>query len=402
MPKTTNYLVGLDIGSSETRCVAGVEEDGRIRYICDGAARSGGWKKGVIVDQEPVVQSIEQAVTEAEANGGISIDSAVVGVGATVASAACRASIQMPLRNEGIERVEVNEAVKAATRVKLGDDRMLLQAIPLEFAVDGQEGVRNPLAMTGRRLEAQVRLITASTQAHVNLTTVVNRAGIVVEETIFEPFAGALAGLTEQDRQIGVAVVDVGAGTTDIVAYLEDQLRAAVSIPIGGDHLVRDVSQVLKTSEADAARLIAEYGCAVASLTADNSMIEVPTATPNRTRREAPRKTLNEILESRADELFRWVDQELERAGVKGQLIAGVVLTGGVAKLTGLADVAERVLKTSVRIGLPAPLYDLPEALDQPEWTASIGLLLYAQRLRLHKQAQQESMTTWFRNIFRT
>jgi cell division protein FtsA len=401
MPRTSNFLVGLDLGTADTRCVVGIEEQGRIRYISYGEARSGGWKKGVIVDQDPVLQSIEQAVAEAEANGALTIDSAVVGVGATVASAASRGMIQVPARSQGLERSDVNEAVKAATRARLGEDRMLLQAIPLEFAVDGQEGIRNPLGMTGRRLEAQVRLITASTQAHMNLTTVVNRAGIVVEETIFEPFAGALASIHEQERQIGVAVCDIGAGSTDLIAYLEDQLRVAVSIPIAGENFVRDVSFGLKTAEPDAARVMEEYGNADAKTTAENSVIEVPAAS-NRILREAPRRVLNDILESRAEELFTYVKKELDRAGLSRQLIAGLVMTGAVAKMTGLADVAERVLKTSVRIGLPAPLYDLPDALDQPEWTAAIGLLLYAQRLRLHRQAEQESMTAWLKNIFRT
>lgn len=401
MPKTTNFLVGLDLGTSQTRCVVGVEEQGRIRCLTYGAARSGGWKKGVIVDQDPVVKSIEQAVEEAEANGGISIDSAVVGVGATVASAASRGAVNLVPRAHGIERADVNEAVKAATRAQLGEDRMLLQAVPLEFIVDGQEGIRNPLGMSGRRLEAQVQLLTTSTQAHMNVTTVVNRAGIVVEETIFEPFAGALAGIHEQERQIGVVVCDVGTGSTDLVVYLEDQLRAAVSIPIAGDHFVRDVSYGLKTTEPDAVRIIEQYGCAVAAMTAGNSVIEVPSA-GDRTLREAPRRALNDILESRAEELFVYVKKELERVGVDGQLIAGLVLIGGVAKMTGLADMAEQVLHTSVRIGLPAPLYELPDALDQPEWTAAIGLLLYAQRLRLHRQAERESMSAWLRNIFRS
>jgi cell division protein FtsA len=401
MPKLTNFLVGLDLGTSETRCAVGIEEQGRIRFLSYGAARSDGWRKGVIVDQDPVVQSIEQAVAEAEANGGLTVDSAVVGVGATVASAASRGAISLVARGQGMERADVNEAVKAATRARLGEDRLLLQAVPLEFSVDGQGGVRNPLGMSGRRLEAQVRLITTSTHAHVNLTTVVNRAGIVVEETIFEPFAGALASLDEQERQIGVAVCDIGAGSTDLIAYLEDQLRVAASIPIGGDHFVRDVSHGLKTTEPDAARIIEQYGCAVANMTAENSVIEVPSG-GDRTLREAPRRTLNEILESRAEEILSYVKKELERAGLGGRLIAGLVLTGGVAKMTGLADLVEKKLHTAVRIGLPAPLYELPEELDQPEWTAAIGLLLYAQRLRLHRQAERESMTAWLRNIFRS
>src|SRR5579885_1455867 len=276
MLKAPGYVVGLDLGSSYTRCVVGIEEEGRLRCVSYGAARSGGWRKGVIIDQDPVVQSIEQAVSEAEANGGLSIESAVVGAGATITSVVSRGAIQLPSRSQAIERENINEAVKTATRVRLGDDRMLVQAIPINFAVDGQEGIRNPLGMSGRRLEAQVRLLTASTVAHMNLTTVVNRAGVVVEETGFEPFAAALATIGEQERQIGVAVADIGAGSTDVVAYLEDNLRLAVSIPIGGDHFTKDVCYGLRTKEADAERLIEQYGCALSEMTAENSMIEVP------------------------------------------------------------------------------------------------------------------------------
>ena len=400
MPKTPSYLVGLDLGSSETRCVVGVEENARVRFVSYGAARSGGWRRGVIVDQEPVVQSVEQAVLEAEANGGLSIESAVVGVGASVQTVSSRAGIPLSSPYQPIERAQLNEAVKTATRVRLGEDRLLLQAIPVDFSVDAQHGIRNPLRMTGSRLDAQVRLVTTSTHAHVNLTTVVNRAGIVVEETVFEPFAAALAAIGERERQIGVAVADLGAGSTDVVAYLEDNLRLGVSIPIGGEHFIRDVSHVLRTPEPDAERLIHQYGCAVADMTADNSTIEIPTAGQERKLREVSRRRLNQILESRAEELFGLVQKEFCRAGVRGQLIAGLVITGNVAKLAGLADAAERVLQTSVRTGLPAAFYELPEELDQPGWTTVVGLLFYAQRLRLHRQRERDSVTAWLRGIF--
>lgn len=402
MPKSPSYLVGLDLGSSWTRCVAGVEEDGRLRCLSYGAARSGGWRKGVIIDQDPVVQSIEQAVAEAEENAGISIESAVVGVGATVASAVSRGAVNLASRGRPINHADINEAVKAATRARLGDDRMLLQAVPLDFSVDGQDGIRNPLDMSGHRLEAQVRLITASTAAHMNLTTVVNRAGIVVEETLFEPFAAALASMGERERQIGVAVLDAGAGSSDAIAYLEDNLRLAVSIPIGGGHFIKDASFGLRTSETDAERLIEEYGCAEAETTADNSRIEVPSAggSPDAPPSEVSRRKLNEILEARAEELFVYLEKEIARAGLSGRLIAGLVLTGEVAKLAGLADLAEKILHMDVRIGLPVSLYDLPEALDQPGWTTAVGLLLYAQRLRLHRRAEKESMTAWLKSIF--
>ena len=400
MPKPPSYLVGLDLGSSRTRCVVAMEDNMRLRCLSYGSAGSSGWRKGVIVDQEPVVESIKQAAAEAEANGELSVESAVVGVGATVSSAISRGVVTLPSRSDPIERANVNEAVKAATRARLGDDRMLLQAIPIDFTVDGQDGIRNPLGMAGRRLEAQVRLITTSTSAHVNLTTVVNRAGLVVEETIFEPFGTALAAINEQERQMGVAVVDVGAGSTDLVVYLEDSLRAAVSIPIGGDHFNKDVSFGLRTSELDAERLIEQYGSAVAVMAGENSVIEVPSTTEDGPLVEASRRRLNEILEARAEDLFVHVQKEMDRAGVSGQLIAGLVLTGDVAKMTGLADVAEQTLGMTTRLGLPTPLYDLPEELDQPGWTTAIGLLLYAHRLRLHRRVEHASMTAWLKGIF--
>jgi cell division protein FtsA len=400
MPKPPGYLVGLDLGSSTTRCVVAMEESARLRCISYGAARSSGWRKGVIVDQDAVVESIKQAVTEAEANGDLSVESAVVGVGASVKSAVSRGAVNLHSRSNPIERPHLNEAVKAATRARLGDDRMLLQVIPIEFSVDGQDGVRNPLGMTGRRLEAQVRILSTSAAAHINITTVVNRASIVVEETIFEPFAAALAAIGEQERQMGVVVADVGAGSTDMVIYLEDTLRAAVSIPIGGDHFNKDVSFGLRTSEHDAARLIEQYGGAIAEMAGENSVIEVPGGTTDGPVGEASRRRLNEILQARAEDLFIHIDREIERAGVAGQLIAGLVLTGDVSKMAGLADVAEQTLRMPIRLGLPAPLYDLPEELDQPGWTTAVGLLLYAQRLRLHRRAENASMTAWLKSVF--
>ena len=215
MPKPPSYVAGLDLGSSRTRCVVGMEENGRLRCVSYGAARSGGWRKGVIVDQDPVVQSIEQAVAEAEANGELSIESVVVGVGATVSSAVSTGPVSLSA-SQPIERTHLNEAVKTAARAKMGEDRMLLQAIPIDFSVDGQGGIRNPLGMMGRRLDAQVRLITASTQAHMNLTTVVNRAGIVV----------VVAGVFAADIVIGVAPeVRRGAAEMRARAHAVEQLE---------------------------------------------------------------------------------------------------------------------------------------------------------------------------------
>ncbi len=400
MPKRHDLLVGLDLGTQRTRCVVALEEHSHLRFISHGSAPSAGWARGVIADQDPVLDSVEKAIEEAEKNGGLAVESAVVGVGGShVRSNVSHSYINLPSWETEIQKTHVDAAVKAAAQGPLSDDRTVLQVIPLEFAVDNQPGLRNPLGMAGRRLDAHVQVISALAQAHNNVRAVVNRAGVVVEETVFDGFAASYAVLEEQEREMGVAVADMGAGSVDIVAYVDSALRLATSIPLGGDHFVNDVATVLRTPREEAQRLLEQYGCVPADQTPLNVMIEVP-GLGDEPPREKPRRLLNEILEARAEEVFGMIAGPLSRAGLEGRLFAGVVLTGGLAALAGCCDVAEHLFNSNVRIGLPPRLEDLPDELDHPGWATSIGLVLYAQRLRLHRQRKRDRVAEWLKALF--
>jgi len=300
---------------------------------------------------------------------------------------------------EEIEKRHIDEAVKLAAQGVLSEDRTVLQAVPLEFSVDRQPPVRNPLGMKGRRLDAHVQVVSALAQAHDNIRAVVNRAGVVVEETISEAFAAAFSALEEQEREMGVAVIDLGAQTADLVVYVENDLRLVGSVSLGGDHFTNDVAAVLKTPREDAQQLIEQYGCVLPEQTAPNAMIETPSLLDGHSR-QAPRRLLNEILRARAEELFDLLREEVDRAGLRDRLISGLVLTGGLACLAGACDVAEERFETSARIGLPPRLEDLPEEMDHPGWAVPIGLVLYAQRLRLHQKRRRDRVAEWLKTLF--
>jgi len=402
MPRRQDYIVGLDIGSSTTRCVVALEEDSRLRFISHGSASvdSAGWEHGAISDQDPVLESLEKAIEAAEQNGGLLIEAAVAGVGGPqIESNVSHAAYNLNSWESEIERKHVDEVVKRAAQAPLGEDRTALQAVPLEFAVDQQPGVRNPLGMTGRRLDAHVQVVSTLAKAHDNICAVVNRAGVVVEETISEAFAGAYAVLEEQEREMGVAVADMGADSVELAIYLENDLRLIASIPVAGNLMAQDVSTILRTPRDDAQRLIEQYGCVLPDQTSSNATIEAPGLTEGRFR-TVPRRLLNEILEARAEEMFELIRDRIDRAGFGGRLVNGLVLTGSLACLAGACDLAEQVFDADTRIGLPPRIEDLPDELDHPGWATALGLVLYAQRLRLHKARKRDKVTEWLKALF--
>ena len=402
MRKSLDYLVGLDVGTDQTRCVVALEEDSHLRFISHGQAKANGWTRETITNQDAVLQSVEECVQQAEKNGSMAIEAAVVGVGGShVQSNVSHSYIHLPAGENEVQQAQVDTVVRAAGQGSLGGDRTLLQLIPLSFAVDQQSGLQSPVGMTGRRLDAHVQVVTAQAQAHNNLCAVVNRASLVVQETVFEPFAAGQAVLEEREREMGVVVIDMGAGSVDFAAYVDSQLRLAGALPVGGSHFVGDVSAVLRTPREEAAQLIQQYGCAIAEQTPQNIMIEVPGIVPELSEPK-PRRLLNRILQARAEETFELVAAELHRARLGHRVIAGVVLTGGLAALAGLCDVAESIMNTPTRIGLPPRLEDMPEALDHPAWATTIGLVLYAQRLRLYQQRRRDRVTDWLKSLLDT
>jgi cell division protein FtsA len=336
-----------------------------------------------------LAESIRFAMHEAELRAQVSPESAVIGMGGSVAGVNSRGLYELGRRRD-IEPGDLRYAVELGARVRLEEDRQVLQICPQDFTVDGRAGYRNPKGMLCARLEANIHVVTASVQDHQALVSAVHQAHLGVEESIFEGVAAAYAAVLPEDRARGVAVVDIGAQSTHLSVYDGDALLLAAVLPVGGEHLTRDVSWLLKVNYEDAENLKREYGCAMTGLASDHSIIEIPSL-EGRAMREAPRRQLNEILEARAEEIFERVYSEILRVGMERSLLEGAVLTGGGALLTGMCDVAERVLNCQARNGLATGIEGWPQDLDNPVWTVAAGLAMYSGRLRLKREWKRAS-----------
>jgi cell division protein FtsA len=385
------YAVGLDTGGAFTRCAVCVLEDSELRLIGCGEIPANGWSKGRLADPNAATESIGMAVREAEQAAQISIEAVVVGVGGPdVRGANARSRVELGRPRE-IQQRDVNRSVERASRVHLQEDRMVLQLFPQDFVVDEHPGHRDPRNMIASAVEANVHLITFSNLAHNALIAAVNQAHFAVEETVFEPIAGSHASVLPDDRREGTAIVDIGAQSTELAVFYGDALQLASSVPVCGDHFTRDVARAFCISFEDAEQLKQEYGSALAGDTPENSLIEVPSP-DGRQPREASRRMLNQILEARGEELFHYVRQELERVGMQDALVGGVVLLGGGAKLTGMCDVAERLLNCPARYGLTTGVKDWPRELDDPAWATAAGLAMVSARLKVQAEVERHSI----------
>ena len=382
--------VGIDAGSACTRCLVLSVDSQSLRYLGHGEQPSRGWQKGRLADQEGVAEAIRWAVRQAESVARTQIESAVMGLGGSgVGGGPAQWTYELG-RPRRLELADLEYAIRRASRVQLEEDRLLLQVFPQDFTVDGRAGFRNPRGMTAELLAAHVHLVTASEQEHQCLVNALHSAHLGVEETVFEPMAAAYASLNQQERTQGVALLDIGLQSTDLVVYQGDSLMLTTSIPMGGEHFTRDIVAGLnhvvgmQTSFEDAELLKAQYGCALVGLTSDSSLVEVP-APDGRPSREASRRVLNMILESRGEDLFEQVRGHLARSLGKRSLDV-LLLAGGGARLAGLVDLAERELRCQARIALPVGVADLPEALYDPTWTTAAGLAMYSARLKFRKE----------------
>jgi len=364
-------------------------EGGRLRFLGCGVAPSQGWQKGRIADQSAVAESIRTALRQAEEKAGISAEGAVVGTGGpTVRGANGRGVVELG-HIRAIEQRDVNRVVERASNVVLQEDRMVMQMCPQDFVVDDHPGHRDPRSMLASRLEINVHLITASAQEHTALVGAVNQAHLLVEETVYEALAAAFAGVMPEDRREGIAVVDIGAQSTELAVYHGEAMYLASSVKICADHFTRDLAQALCVSYEDAELLKLEFGGALSEACADNIWIELP---PRDNReRQAQRRFLNCVLEARSAELFRLVRGELARVGMDRALMGGVFLTGGGAKLPDLCDIAERELQCQARYGLPIGILNWPESMEDPEWTTAAGLSMYSAKLKAQTERQQEA-----------
>ncbi len=396
------YIVGLDMGSVKTSAlICHPGEIGKLHVAGLGVAESRGWRKGVIANLDLAVLALKKAVEAAESAAGVPIDSAYVGVaGSHIRGVNSRGALTLgrgTATQREVTREDVRSAVQMAQGITLPEDRQMLHVLPQEFLVDSQDGIRDPLGMVGGRLEVNVHIVTASATASQNVVTAVNRAGIVVLDTVFEALASADACLGADDRELGVALVDIGGGSTELVVFHQGTVRHTAVIPVGGEHFTNDIAVGLRTPIPEAEKMKKAWGDRDPEKPAD-TLVEVQ-GVGDRPSRVVSYAMLSEIIEPRACELIELVQAELARSGCDEQLGAGVVLAGGGAKLGGLATLAEQMLDLPVRIGCPAGMDNMGETVSDPGFATVVGLVGYGNRMRVLRDTQDGS---WLGKFWRT
>jgi cell division protein FtsA len=372
-----NLLVGLDIGTSKVVAIVGeMANDASIEVIGIGSHPSRGLKKGVVVNIESTVQSIQRAVEEAELMAGCEIHSVYTGIaGSHVRSLNSHGIVA--IRDKEVTGGDVDRVIDAAKAVAIPADQKILHVLPQEFIIDNQEGIRDPIAMSGVRLEAKVHIVTGADSAAQNIVKCVQRCGLHVEDIVLEQLASSFAVLTDDEKELGVCLVDIGGGTTDLAVFSNGAIRHTAVIPIAGDQVTNDIAVSMRTPTQYAEDIKLRYACALSQLANPDETIEVPSVGDRPPRRLA-RQTLAEIVEPRYEELFGLIREELRRSGFEEAIAAGVVITGGSAKMEGAVELAEEIFHMPVRLGLPQHVSGLVEVVSNPIHSTGVGLLLYA------------------------
>lgn len=372
-------IVGLDIGTSKVLAIVGeIAPGGAVEIIGVGHHPSRGLKKGVVVNIESTVQSIQRAVEEAELMAGCEIHSVFVGIaGSHITSFNSHGIVAIKDKEVGLSDVE--RVIEAARALAIPADQRVLHILPQEFVIDKQEGIREPIGMCGVRLEAKVHIITGAVSAAQNIVKCVRRCGLEADDIILEQLASSIAVLSEDEKELGVCLVDIGGGTTDICIFTDGAIRHTAVIPIAGDQVTNDIAVALRTPTQHAEEIKKQYGCALTALAAEDETIEVPSV-GDRAPRKLARQTLAEVIEPRVEELFTLVAAELRRSGFEDLVGSGVVLTGGSSKLQGMVELAEEVFHMPVRLGVPQGIAGLTGVVENPMYATGVGLVLYGAR----------------------
>jgi cell division protein FtsA len=389
-----SFLTAIDVGSAKTCALVAELTDSGVRYRGHGIAESRGSRKGVIVELDKAVTSIQKAVESAEDVAGAPVEHAIIGIGgAHVRGVNTHGGISLGTRPREIGRDEIKQAVERARAIPLPADREILHLLPQEFILDGQAGIHDPLGMMAARLEVRVHMVTAATSATQNVVTAVNKAGVHVDDTVFEPLAAADSVLRSDEREMGVCLGDIGAGSTELILFQQGAVAWTGVIPVGGDHFTSDLSVGLCTPLSEAEKIKKIFGNAIVTLIPEGNEVEVPSV-GDRPSRLMPQRLVGEILEPRGRELFEMMRDTLRHCGMFDRCIAGVVLTGGASRLPGIFDVAESVLRHSVRLSWPAPLAKMPSTLSEPEFAAVLGMVNYGHRARIARGQQEDRWGT--------
>ncbi|PYY09117.1 MAG: cell division protein FtsA [Acidobacteria bacterium] len=395
-----HVLTAVDVGSAKTAALVVEVTDGGLRYRGHGVAESRGSRKGVIVELDKAVAAIQQAVEQAEDVAGTPVEHATVGIaGGHVRGLNSQGGISFGRGAREITRDEIRQAVDKARAVPLPADREILHLLPQEFILDDQSGIRDPLGMMGTRLEVRVHIVTAASSATQNVVTAVNRAGVHVDDTVFEPLACADSVLRSDERELGVCLAEIGAGSTDVVVFQDGAVAHTAVIPVGGDHFTSDLSVGLCTPVAEAEKIKRVYGNTVVTLIPENNEVEVPSV-GDRPSRMIRQRMVGEILEPRARELFELMRDNLRHAGMLDVCVGGVVLSGGASRLAGILDVAESLLRHPVRLAWPLPIPKMPAVLAEPEYATVLGMAFYAHRARIARGIQDERWSARLKSMF--
>lgn len=395
-----NFITAIDVGSAKTSVLVAELSENGLRYRGHGISESKGLRKGVITDLDKAASSIQKAVEKAEDVAGIPVEHALVGIaGAHIRGVNSHGGITFGNRSREIGREEIRQAVDKARTIPLPADREILHLLPQEFILDDQPGVQDPTGMMAARLEVRVHIVTAASGAAQNVITAVNKAGVHVDDTVFEPLACADSVLRSDERELGVCLADLGAGSCDLIVFQQGAVAHTAVIPVGGDHFTSDLSVGMCTAGSGAETLKRTFGNAVVTLIPEGNEVEVPSV-GDRPSRMMPQRMIGEILEPRARELFELLRDNLRQAGVFNHCIAGFVLSGGAARLPGLLDVAESVLRKAARFAYPTPMAKMPALLAEPEFSTVLGMVYYGHRARLARGLQEPGFGSRMKALF--
>jgi cell division protein FtsA len=392
LARKSGFIVGLDLGSVKTcALVCKPNSEGKLEVVGLGVAESKGWRKGMIVTLDLATLAVKKAVEAAENAVGTSLDSAWVGVsGAHVKGVNSQGSIALgrePGETREVSREDLRRVIETAQNITLPEDRQLLDVLPQKFLLDAQDGIRDPVGMVGARLDVNVHLVTASTAASQNVVTAVNHAGVEVQNTVFEPVAAAAACLSADERELGVALVDIGGGTTNLIVYHGGVVRHTAVIPVGGEHFTNDIAVGLRTPVPEAEKMKKAWGERDLSKPAD-ATVEVP-GVGERPSHKVTYAQLSEIIDPRSSELLELIRDAIARSGCETQLGAGLVMVGGGARLGGLATLAETMLRLPARVAVPSGLEAMGANLADPAFATVVGVTIHAYRARLLHEVRE-------------
>jgi cell division protein FtsA len=403
-----DLVVGIDIGTSKVVTLVGEVYDGKLNIIGFGSHPSQGLKRGVVVNIESTMESIQNSVEAAELMAGCQIFSAVTGIaGSHIRSFNSHGIVA--IREQEVSANDVERVLDAAKAIAIPADQKILHILPQEFIIDSQDSIREPVGMSGVRLEAKVHIVTGAVSAAQNIVKCMKRCGLATSDIVLEQFASSQSILTEDEKELGVCMIDIGGGTSDIAIFTEGAIRHTAVIPIAGDQVTNDIAIALRTPTRNAEEIKIKYGCALQEMIDDNEMIEIPTF-GDRAGRQIPRKALAEVTEARYEELFKLALAEIRRSRMEDHISAGVVLTGGASKIQGAQELAERIFNVPVRIGRPHNVQGMPDIINNPIYATSVGLLVYGLRQRQNQrevvlnQPNMKSlwsrMRSWFQGNF--